>query len=88
MGISKLDWEELENRKEKTKTPTQNPSTATTTRRVPGGVGGVGGGWWWYNCEFSVIPLPTRARTGKGWPTQASTRARALLGIDNFNMNL
>ena len=27
--------------RKKIKTPTQNPSTATTTRRVPGGVGGV-----------------------------------------------
>ena len=74
MCISKLGWEDLVNRKEEPNTPTQNPSTATTTRRVPGG--------WWYNCEFRVIPLPTRARTGKGWQTQASTRARALLGID------
>ena len=64
--------------RKKIKTPTQNPSTATTTRRVEGG--GVG---WWYNCEFSVIPLPTRARTVKGWPTQATTRVRAWLGIDN-----
>ena len=40
----------------------------------------------WYNCEFSVIPLPTRARTGKGWPTQAWTgkgRPGAMAGIDN-----
>ena len=65
--------------RKKIKTPTQNPSTATTTRRVEGG-------WWWYNCEFSVIPLPTRARTGKGWPTQAWTgkgRPGAMAGIDN-----
>ena len=67
--------------RKKIKTPTQNPSTATTTRRVECGVGG-----GWYNCEFSVIPLPTRARTGKGWPTQAWTgkgRPGAMAGIDN-----
>ena len=41
----------------------------------------------WYNCEFSVIPLPTRAWTGKGWPTQAWTgkgRAGAMAGINNY----
>ena len=44
-------------------------------------VGGVGG---WYNCEFRVIPLPTRAQAGKGWLTHTSTRALACLGIDNY----
>ena len=41
--------------------------------------------WWveWYNSDFSVIPLPTRAREGKGWPIQATTRAWDWLGIDN-----
>ena len=58
--------------RKKIKTQTQNPSTATTTQILEGG----GWGWLgWYNCEFSVIPLPTRARAGKGWPTQATTRA-------------
>jgi len=48
----------------------------------------VGGGGGWYNCDFSVIPLPTRARTGNGWPTQAWTgkgRAGAMVGIDKHN---
>ena len=46
----------------------------------------MGGGW--YNSEFRVIPLPTRARAGKGWPTQTPTRARArvLTIIKNQNV--
>ena len=39
--------------RKKIKTPTQNPSTATTTQRVPGWSGGGGG---WYKSDFRVIP--------------------------------
>ena len=78
-----MKWVRLVRVRKKIKTQTQNPPRETTTRRVEcGGVDGwVDGWWWWYNCGFSVIPLPTRARTGKGWPNQASTRARIRLGI-------
>ena len=49
---------------------------------------GGGGGGGWYNWEFSVIPLPTRARAGKVWPIQATTRALAWLSIDNIIKSL
>ena len=51
-----------------------NPKPINSNNNTESSVWGV----WWYNCEFSGIPLPTRAQAGEGWlPTQATTRSGA-----------
>ena len=63
--------------KQKGENKNTNPKPINSNNNTESSWWGVGVGGWWYNSEFRVIPLPTRARVGKGWPTQASTRARA-----------
>ena len=66
--------------RKKIKTQTQNHQQQQQHKELSVVWGG------WYNCEFSVIPLPIRAGTGKGWPIQAWTgkgRPGAMAGIDN-----